>query len=417
MNVGAVSLIALLAAILIGFARKSNVGILCIAFAMVISIIYKIPTKNLIAGFSSSLFLQMTGITYLFAIVHSNGTLELFAHKLAGLTGKHNHLVPFIMFILGFVLSAVGPGSIPCLAIVPIIAIPIAVSAGVNPIMTAIIGDFGAMAGRMSPLTPEAAVVRELMVANGLKGDTIPLMVCLAVTCLVLTAVIYIYYKGWKTEKITQQDAAGMASFTGKQKLSLLGLLLLLVGGLFFKWNIGLTGYLIGSVLIVCGCGDEKQCIKAMPWNVIIMVLGVGILMKIVSLSGGIKLVVAFLQSLMNARTASTFMAVAAGVMSLFSSGLGVVFPTLVPIAGNLAGTVGANGVELVAAVVIGGTLASFTPMSTTGALIMAGVAQQKNAEQRFPQNKLFVELIAVSFVALFVLGLMAFVGIYSALI
>jgi hypothetical protein len=39
------------------------------------------------------------------------------------------------------------------------------------------------------------------------------------------------------------------------------------------------------------------------------MVLGVGILMKVVTLSGGIKLMVAFLQSVMNPATASTFMA------------------------------------------------------------------------------------------------------------
>ena len=32
--------------------------------------------------------------------------------------------------------------------------------------MTSIIGDMGAMAGRMSPLTPEAAVVRALMEAQ-----------------------------------------------------------------------------------------------------------------------------------------------------------------------------------------------------------------------------------------------------------
>lgn len=52
MNVGALSLLALLAAIIIGFAKKSNVGILCIGFAMVISIAYNIPAKKLIAGFS-----------------------------------------------------------------------------------------------------------------------------------------------------------------------------------------------------------------------------------------------------------------------------------------------------------------------------------------------------------------------------
>ncbi|MFR2490681.1 MAG: hypothetical protein ACLS9B_09010 [Coprococcus comes] len=47
------------------------------------------------------------------------------------------------MYILGFLICAVGPGAIPSLAIIPVIAIPVAVSAGINPIMTAIIGDLG----------------------------------------------------------------------------------------------------------------------------------------------------------------------------------------------------------------------------------------------------------------------------------
>ena len=163
MNLGAVSLILLLAAIVIGFWRKANVGILCIGFSMILAVIYKINVKDVIAGFSSSLFIQMVGITYLFAIINGNGTLELLARKIVALVGKKKHLIPFVMYLLGFAICAVGPGAIPSLAIVPVIAIPVAVSAGVNPIMTAVIGDLGVMSGRMSPLTPEAAVVRELM--------------------------------------------------------------------------------------------------------------------------------------------------------------------------------------------------------------------------------------------------------------
>lgn len=33
----------------------------------------------------------------------------------------------------------------------------------------------------------------------------------------------------------------------------------------------------MGSLLIIFGCGDEKKAVQMVPWNVIIMVLGVGI--------------------------------------------------------------------------------------------------------------------------------------------
>ena len=414
MNLGIISLIALLAAIIIGFVRNANVGILCMGFSMVLGLVFGLDAKEILSGFSSSLFIQMVGITYLFAIINSNGTLELLAHKMVGMVGKKKALIPFVMYILGFLICAVGPGAIPSLAIIPVIAIPVAVSAGINPIMTAIIGDLGVMSGRMSPLTPEAAVVRELMGEQGLTGNTIPIMIGMTITALIVVVLVYIYYKGWKVEKHEEEKEEVLPKFNGKQWLSLVGLIVLAVGVLFFSWNVGLTGFLVGSVLIVLGCGEEKNVIKGIPWNVILMVLGVGILMNVISLSGGIDIMVSALEKIMGHRTAAMIMAVTAGFMSFFSSGLGVVFPTLIPTASGLASGLGVGAVELVTVIVIGGTVSGFTPISTTGALIMAGVAQQENAEEKFPQNRLFVELFAVSFIALAVLAIMAVIGVYG---
>lgn len=415
MNLGLLSLILLLAAIVLGFTRKANVGIVCIGFAMVLTLLFpgQVKAKDVIAGFSTSLFVQMAGVMYLFAIINANGTLELMAKKCVNVVPAK--LIPLVLFLLGMVLSAVGPGSIPCLAIIPVIAIPLAVNAGINPIMCAIIGDMGAMAGRMSPLTPEAAVVRSLMEEQGMDGNTVPIMLCTALTCIITAVIVYVYYKGWKVSKseISEQKEA-LPAFSWMQWLSLACLLILAVGVLFLGWNVGLTGFLLGSALIVAGCGTEKKAVGGVPWGVIIMVLGVGMLMNVIKLSGGIDILVEALESVMGPKSAAPVMAITAGFMSFFSSGLGVVFPSLVPICGSLASSIGADGVLLVAMVVIGGTIAGYTPISTTGALIMAGVAQQENAEERFPQNKLFVELFAVSFLNIAVLALLSITGIYG---
>ena len=400
---------------MIGFVRNVNVGILSIGFAMILTLLFPdtLSTKDVVSGFSTSLFVQMVGVTYLFAIINGNGTLELLAKKIVNKVPAR--MIPFVMFLIGMVLSAVGPGSIPCLAIIPVIAIPISISAGINPIMTAIIGDMGAMAGRKSPLTPEAAVVRGLMEEQNLNGNTVPIMICTIVTTLICAALVYIYYRGWKVEKPMQTDEKEvLPKFTWQQMASIAGLLLLTFGVLVLSWNVGLTGFLIGSVLCILGCGKEKKAIAGVPWNVIIMVLGVGILMNVISLSGGVDLLVSALEKVMGEKSAAPVIALLAGIMSFFSSGLGVVFPTLVPICGGLASGIGADGVYLVAMVVIGGTIAGYTPISTTGALIMAGVAQQKDSEERFPQNKMFLELFAVSFINLAVLAVMAMTGVYK---
>lgn len=415
MNLGVISLIALAVAIAIGYFRGSNVGIICLAFAMILSLVSgDIKTADLIKGFSSSLLIQMVGVTYLFAIVNANGTLELAAKKAVGLLGKNRAFIPVVMFILGAVLSGIGPGAIPCLAIIPVIAIPVAVSSGINPIMLAIIGDLGVQATRMSPLTPEAAVVNDLMLKQNITGGTVPIIWAMVVTCVILAVCVYVYYKGWKTDGEVTESAHKLPALNIHQIESLIGLLVLAVGVLFLKWNVGFTGFTVGSVLVFLGAGDDGKAMKMIPWNVIFMVMGVGVLMSIVGKSGGISLLVAGLEKIMNQKTASSVMGFAAGIMSFFSSGLGVVFPTLIPTAGGIAASSGADAVEICAAVVSGGTFTGYSPISTAGALIMAGVWQQKDAEKKFSQNRIFIELFAISFIALIVLVALAYFGVYG---
>lgn len=415
MNVGLISLVLLIAAIAVGFVRNANVGILSIGFATIICILFQGDSINaaaVVSGFGVSLFIQMVGVAYLFSIIKSNGTLELTAKKVVNLVPAP--AIPVVMFLLGMVLSAAGPGSIPVLAIIPVISIPVAISAGVNPIMTALIGDLGAMAGRMSPLTPEAIVIANLMEEQGLGSDTVPFMLCLILTSLICAVITFLYYRGWKIEKIGGRQKEELPPFTLKNWVSILGLAVLVVGVLGLGWNVGLTGFLVGSVLIVLGFGEEKEVIAGIPWNVILMVMGVGMLMKVLSLSGGIDLIVLGLKNVMDANSAAPLMGLTASIMSFFSSGLGVVFPTLVPVCGELAATLGTSGVMLVNMVAIGGTVAGFTPISTAGALIMAGVAQQEDSEKRFPQNRMFLELFGISFLCLAITIMLSMLGVFA---
>lgn len=115
------------------------------------------------------------------------------------------------------------------------------------------------------------------------------------------------------------------------------------------------------------------------PWNVIIMVLGVGILMNVISLSGGIDIMVDGLESVMGPKTAGNDHGdrCRSHVLLQFRSRCRIPDPD--PTASGLAASIGGVTVlELVSVIVIGGTVSGFTPISTTGALIMAGVAQRR---------------------------------------
>ncbi|CAM6500893.1 SLC13 family permease [Escherichia fergusonii] len=416
-NLALVSLLAIVIAIVVGFYKKTNVGIIMVAFAFILSLAYGISTAKLFKGFSVSLFMAMLGVTYLFSILQSNKTLELLSRKIVGAV-NHRNLLPVAMYVVGFALCAVGPGAIPVLAIIPVIAIPVAFQARINPVMLAVIGQCGVFGGRMTQITPEGVLVMELMEKQHITADLFPVWLCLFSTSIIMAILCYIWYRGWREDDLQIETTAVTETpkFTFIHWASLAGLLALILCAVVFSLNVGMTAFVIGALLSALGVGDENKAIKSIPWSVLILVSGVGLLMNIVMESGGIKLLSQTLTTFMNDSTAASVMVITSAIMSFFSSGLGVVFPTLIPACQGIVEQLGGNisAVELVAMVVVGGTVAGVSPISTAGALIMSGVATNKQAEQKYTASKMFIELFGWAFAAMILCFVMAIVDIYS---
>ena len=62
--------------------------------------------------------------------------------------------------------------------------------------------------------------MRELMEEQGMKGDTIPIMIGMIVTALVVMVLVYVYYKGWKITETGEMVDGKLPKFNGKQWLS-----------------------------------------------------------------------------------------------------------------------------------------------------------------------------------------------------
>ncbi len=411
-----ISLIGLALAIVLGFLRNANVGIVSIAISFVIALVFDIKVSDLMKGFSTSLFLTMLGITYLFSIVNANNTLPLLAKKIVKKVGHRTWLLPIVLWIMGFVMSFIGPGAIPCLAIMPIIAVPIALQAGYNPIMLSVIAISGAQSARMSVITPEGVLVADLLANQGLTDVMVPVFGSMFLMGLANALVTFVIYKGWKTKKSIDVEEEEIPKFSKNQFISLAALLIMMVGALLFKLNVGLLSFLIGSILVIIGVASEKEAINGIPWNVLLLVVGVGMLMEIVLKSGGIDILVSVLSAMMGEKTAASIMLITAGIMSLFSSGLGVVFPTLIPTVSGIAANVGGavSAIELASMVVIGGTVTGYSPISTAGALMMAAVSSNKEASELYPSNKMFTQLFGWAFGLLLVSVVLSVLGIYN---
>lgn len=417
MNLGIVSLLLLAVAIAIGFFRKTNVGLVCMLFAMLIGKLAGIPDGEILKGFKPNLFINLMGVTLLFSILNKNGTIELLARKIVGLAGKNNYLIPVAVFLMGMGLTTIGPGSIPLLAIMPAFAIPLAKAHGYNPLMLAMIGCFGCFGGRMSAITPEGILSYELLRQGGIDTAQAlgPIYTAQLVTGVLMAVVAFFYYKGYRPQPVQEEQQEKEASFTGVQWLSLLGLLAMAVLVIALKQNVGLVCFAISAILLCCHAANEKQSLKAIPWGVLLMVSGVSMLMNMVIKTGGLKALIAGLSTLMNSYTAPAVMAATAGIMSLFSSGLGVVFPTLLPTVAELGQSIGVNPVELASMVLIGGTITGISPISTTGGLIMATLmADEEGTDKKGEEMKLFMELTVWALGILVCLTLLAGVGFYK---
>lgn len=411
------ALVLFLGVIVLAFIKKVNVGVLSLAIGTIAVRLFSMKDGDLISGVSSSMFVTLVGITLLFAVVNSTGALDLLARKIVAMAGSRLWIIPIAVYAAGFIVAGVGPGAIPALAIIPALCVSIAVEVGYNPIMLALIGECGLMAGRMTPLTPEAAIITESAAKGGLNNVMITVLICQTLATAVFSLVLYI---GFKAYKIKAEDNGvtlkTLEKFNTQQIISLLGIVAMMVLMIFVKVNIGLAAFAVAAVLLLFDIADDGECLKAIPWSTIVMVLGIGALMNIVDAVGGIQLMSNGLSSIMNKYTATPIMGLSAGLLSMVSSALGVVYPTMMPMSVDIAAQVGGvNPVALMAAVGVGGSLAGVSPLSTGGALIMAALGTNMKEFTKEDENKAFVQLFVLAAVALLVTAVVS--GLFFNLI
>ncbi len=406
-----VSLLIFVAIIVIAFFRKNNIGILALAAGVIAVRIFGLTDKDLINSVSVSLFTTLVGITLLFSIITNTGALDLLARKIVALAGKRIGLIPILVFLAGFAIVAAGPGGVPALAIIPPLAVAIAMEVGYNPLMLALIGISGMSCGRFSPITPESSIIISAVEEAGFTVNVIPaIWVNVVITNVILAVIFYIVFKGYKVKAAPDMIIEkNTEKFTVKQIVALLGIVAMLVLIIGFDVNIGLAALMVAAVLLIFHVADDSACIKSMPWSTIVMVLGVGALLSIVNQMGGIDLLTNALSSMMNSKTATPIIGLSAGLLSLVSSALGVVYPTMMPMCIDLGSSIGVNAAAMMSSVAAAGAISGISPMSTGGALIIAAITGDKKMKvTKEQENKVFVQLLIIAAVSLILLLIVA---------
>ena len=411
-----ISLIVLIAVILFGFLKKINVGLLAIFAAAILGVAVGEKDSEIINGFSASLFIMLLGVSFLCAVGVTNKSLDLAAKKFLRLSGGHAIVAPILMYVIGYGIAAIGPGCVPALGIVAALSLPLGKTTGYNSVMLAIIGEIGSFAGRFSPITPESVLIRSLAEPQGITGYEGAVMIYATATTIVLAIVAFIYFKGYKiNDKSGSQEEETLPAFNRNQILTLLGFVVVVIGCAFFKRNVGLISFAVGIALLVLHAADERKVFSTISWSTLLMVTGVGMLMEIVMNVGGVDLMSSALASIMTPRTATAIQGLSAGILSWFSSAIGVVWPTMVPTVGGIASSVGVSPNGLIGIMCLTASFAGLSPASTGGSLILAANATDPEFTKE-KENKLFVQLFTISALMLAIIFVAALLGLYSIL-
>ena len=391
------SLLFLLLAIFLGFVRKMNTGLLCIAFALVLGRMSGVSDAVIMKGFNSSLFIMLLGVTYLFSMAQINGSLDLLAQKVIALAGRRVYLIPVIIYVFSIVLAALGPGSVPTMAIMMVFSMSLAAEMKISPVLLSTLTVLGSCAGGLSPLAATGIIGANLCAEFGLTGIENDFLLNGVFSFTVYAVIVYVWLGGYKLRAAENVGEKVIPSFNRKQLLTIAGIVAMVFMVMLLHINVGLVSFAVAAVLSFLRVSEEAKAIRHIPWNTLLLITGVGVLMQLIIDLGGINVLSAALVSIMSAKSAAAVMGLTSGIMSWFSSSSGVVMPTLLPTVPHIAQQLGGvNELELASSITTISHVAAISPLSTGGALALAAYASAANANQKQQQN-LFMKMFGVS--------------------
>ena len=152
--------------------------------------------------------------------------------------------------------------------------------------------------------------------------------------------------------------------------------------------DIGFIAIFFALISLLLKLGDEKKVIALIPWNTLIMICGVGMLISLGVEIGVIYELTEWLSTNVPIWMIPFLVFVLSAIMSVFASTLGVVAPTLFPIVLPLAVASGLSPLLLFTCIVVGAQSSSLSPFSSGGSL-MLGASQVV-----IDKNKLFNSLL-----------------------
>jgi len=315
MSPAVASLLALLAAIVISFASRINVGLVAIPLAWAVGALAGRAPDAIVSGFPTSLFVTLAGVTLLFALADTNGSISALSARLASLAGGRTRLLPPLMFLAACAVSTAGPGAIPSVALMAPLAFAMAPAAAVPPFLTALMVANGANAGNLSPLSAVGIIANSRMEVAGLGGHEWKVWFANFFVHVLVAAAAYAVMAGRIRSTHTEEVPTALPPLTRAQQLTVAMIAGWILAVVAFNAPLALSAFAASGVIIASRLAEERAAIVAMPWGAILMVCGVSMLVVTAERAGGMDLFTSLLATMATPSTVNGVIAFVTGAI------------------------------------------------------------------------------------------------------
>jgi Na+/H+ antiporter NhaD/arsenite permease-like protein len=395
-----VAILALIALFVVGTVLPINMGALAYVAAWLVGMYsLNMEEKDILAGVSGDLVLTLIGVTYLFAIARNNGTVDLIVRSAVRAVGGRVALIPWVMFAVTALLTAIGAASPAACAIIGPIALGFAGRYGISPLMMGMMVVHGAQGGGFSPISIYGTITNSVMEDSGLPPGEITLFLSSLVVNVILAAILFVVLGGRElmARRVDPDDpdtvdedlhrggatvparGTGATAMTGTQAvgvrhdqiLTLVAFVGVAVIALLFDKNIGFVAITAAVILAMLAPQQHKDAVRQIAWPTVLLVAGVSTYATILTEAGSPEFVGNWAAGLGTVAIGALVLCYVGGVVSAFASSTALL-PVIIPIAIPLIAEGGISAAFFVAALAISSTIVDVSPFSTNGALMLA---------------------------------------------
>lgn len=336
------SLLLLGCVFILSFWRHINLGLAMLPGAFLLAHIAGLPAKTLYSGYPTQLTILVLGVMFLWHHVQESGLTSLIVRNAVKLATGRVYFLPWIMFSLTALISGIGALPAAAFAITIPVALEIAKREKISVALMGIICIQGGCVGGFSPFNPWGVLVATMARGADIAFLSTHFFVFNFILGLAVSLVAFFAFGGIhllrRKESIQTIGVSAlqdeMPTFSDRAYRFFAGLsVLVFIVMVVMKFDIGLTGFALGFLLMVAFPNRVKNAVMKLPWAILIMIAGVLLYVHLLEALGVMEEIGSFLSSASNPALVRIGLSFVGTIVANFESSSIAVLGLVIPIA------------------------------------------------------------------------------------